>query len=449
VAVGAAMDYSRASSSDSKFQQAADTAALATAIAVQKDMIANERKRDSEYEEAAHEVFLANLDVESRAQVTGKDLRFGNGRKQAEYIYTAAVPMAFGGLVGSSTMTIGGEAVAALPGSGGKLTADIHLLMDTSASMGLAADPADRDRMREGTKTDQMLGYPDRGWTNENPLVPAGSYEGCAFACHTPRGERFELRGTQWFQFKAFKTTLDWATENNVRLRIDVAKDAAKQVISDAIEINRKDSGSVRFSISTFHNQYYSLTKQGPLPLVATDDLDYVNRELSNLKIGYPYKTSVGVGSDYRFQPNTWPDSADGFQQFGVDLASWKASNEAKGRQQYVILVTDGVRSTAGGTPATGEVRPFDLEDCRKIKNVARLAVLYTKYLEPLPSDDTEMNKHLGSIYPQIEPNMKACASDPDLFAMADSSTEITQALKSLFGNIQSEVDAGNLRLTQ
>src|SRR5829696_7704507 len=52
--VGIAVDYSRASSSDAKFQQAADAAVLSTAIAVQKDMIANERKRDSEYEAAAN-----------------------------------------------------------------------------------------------------------------------------------------------------------------------------------------------------------------------------------------------------------------------------------------------------------------------------------------------------------------------------------------------------------
>jgi Flp pilus assembly protein TadG len=459
VAVGAAMDYSRASSSDSKFQQAADAAVLSAAIAVQKDMMANERKRDSEYEEAAHEVFLANLDEEGRAQVTGKDLQFVNGRKQAKYTYTAEVTFAFGGLVGSSASIIGGEAVAALPGAGGMKVADIHLLVDTSASMGLAADPDGRKRMKEGIRDDASMGDADRAATKRDPQYAqkGAGFEGCAFACHTPRGNvwYFGIGQTMngqyiynWWSKAAEVSTYEWARNNNVKLRIDVAKEALAQVLQDALNANQASSSDVQFSLSTFHDRYYSLTSGGTFRLRPTDKLSDVKTKAALLELGYPNK-STPKGESVAEQPNTLPDSSDGFELFADDVDDWRGSTEAKGRDQYVILITDGVRSVVHGSPAKGEVRPFDQADCGKIKTVARLAVLYTRYLEPLPTEDTTMAKGLGNIYPQIEPNMKACASDPSLFAMADSSTEITQALKSLFGNIQSEVDAGNLRLTQ
>jgi Flp pilus assembly protein TadG len=456
--VGVAVDYSRASSSDSKFQDAADAAVLSAVVAVQKDMIANVTKPDSAYKAAADEVFLANLEEEEQAQVTSKGLEFINGRKQAKYTYTATVPFAFGGLVGSSTLTIGGEAVAALPGAGGMKVADIHLLVDTSASMGLAADPDGRIRMKEGIRDDAAMGDDDRAATDRDPRYAqkGAGFEGCSFACHTPRGNVWYFgigqMGTQyvfnWWSKAAEVSTYEWARNNNIKLRLDVAKEAVAQVLQDALEANQANSSDVQFSLSTFHDRYYSLTSSGSFRLKPTDKLSDIKSKAALLELGYPNKSNP-MGESVAEQPNTLPDSSDGFELFADDVDDWKGSTEAKGRDQYVILITDGVRSIVHGSPTKGDVRPFDQADCQKIKSVARLAVLYTKYLEPLPTEDTIMANGLGNIYPQIEPNMKACASDPSLFAMADSSTEITQALKSLFGNIQSEADAGNLRLTQ
>jgi len=391
--------------------------------------------------------------------VTGKRLQFVNGRKQAKYTYTAEVSFAFGGLLGSSSTTIGGEAVAALPGSGGKKVADIHLLVDTSASMGLAADPDGRKRMKEGIRDDPAMGDADRGATSRDAQYyqKGAGFEGCAFACHTPRGDVWyfgvgELsKGNyvyNWWARPADVSTYEWARDNGIKLRIDVAKEALAQVLQDVANTNQAGDSDVQFSLSTFHDRYYSLTTGGSFRLRPTDKLSDIKTKAALLELGYPNK-STPKDESIAEQPNTLPESSDGFALFADDVDDWKGSAEAKGRDQYVILITDGVRSVVHGSPSKGDIRPFDLAVCEKIKKVARLAVLYTKYLEPLPTEDTIMAKGLANIYPQIKPNMEACASDNSLFASADASAEITRALKSLVGNIQAEVDAGNLRLTQ
>jgi Flp pilus assembly protein TadG len=456
--VGVAVDYSRASASSAGFQQAADAAALAAALAVQKDRSAGVDKPESHYETTANRAFLANLDEDAKAQVTGKNLEFVNGRKQVKYRYTAEVTYAFGGLVGQSSASLGGESVAALPEAAGMKVADVHLLVDTSASMGLAADLDGRKRMKEGIRDDASMGEDDRGATrrDERYHQKGAGFEGCTFACHKARGTVWwwgvgQMGNTyvfNWWGKPATVSTYEWARKNDIKLRIDVAKDAITQVLQDAVKANHARDSDVQFSLSTFHDRYYSLTSGGSFNLKPTDKLDDIRTKAALLELGYPNK-SEPKDESVDEQPNTKPDSSQGFGLFAEDVAAWKASDEAKGRDQYVILITDGVRSVVHGDPSKGDVRPFDQADCQKIKSVARLAVLYTKYLQPLPTEDTIMEKGLGGIYPLIEPNMRSCASDASLFAMADSSAEITDALKALFGNIQAEVDAGNLRLTE
>ncbi|MGY3354791.1 hypothetical protein ACVWZK_001454 [Bradyrhizobium sp. GM0.4] len=132
--------------------------------------------------------------------------------------------------------------------------------------------------------------------------------------------------------------------------------------------------------------------------------------------------------------------------------------------QEVVFLVTDGLEDVNITTdPYTNSCnkkltgkrcqQPLDPAICTTIKNrKIRIAVIYTEY------DDSALHTSNGWydswIYPfnststgstsQIETNLQACASSPDLYKKVATDDDITSALQSLFLKVASDP-----RLTQ
>jgi hypothetical protein len=66
---------------------------------------------------------------------------------------------------------------------------------------------------------------------------------------------------------------------------------------------------------------------------------------------------------------------------------------------------------------------------------VAKLATMYLEYLNE--AGDTVWDAKVGPIFPNIEPNMMACATSSSFFAKGDAPQEIINGLAELFDNIR------------
>lgn len=125
------------SSGKAKYQSAADTAALA-AIAPTTE--------DAKMAEVAEKTFLANLNSNERAAVASFNVTTETGRVRSALIsYTANQASMAPGLIGGAYTPITGTARAR---KADYRYVDVDLWLDGSASMGVAADEAGRDKLR-------------------------------------------------------------------------------------------------------------------------------------------------------------------------------------------------------------------------------------------------------------------------------------------------------------
>lgn len=389
--IGLALDYTRTTAIKNKLQQAADASALAMAAAYQSG---------ADVEAIGRNFFEANVGADSIALVQSISFKVTPGAtagmSNAQVTFTANVPAMFGQLFGSDTLPAIGSSVAAL---NTKPALDLYVLVDTSDSMGLAADDVSEVQLKSLTTTAYSAGQVTSAASN------------CSFACHKNQGSAV--------------TTLSIARANNVHLRIDVAREG----IGSLLDLS--EGTDTRVSLSAFNSDLYSI-----LPLEA--DLAKVRFYLQGLEVGYN-KTSTEDANSW-FDRIASPFADDVKSQ--VDAALAQAKSKSAMPKQVVLLVTDGLNSqNCAACSGRQYVFPFRTSDCELIKATgAELAVMYAKYRE-MPTDSTYLN-HADHAVPLIEADLKECAS-PGLFAMGDSPAEIKSAFQTLFTKI-----SANVRLT-
>lgn len=297
---------------------------------------------------------------------------------------------------------------------------DLYLLVDTSESMGLAADNANRDALRALTKA-------------EKNVTVSFSGPSCEFACHR-KGDA-----------KDSKTVLDIARANDIQLRIDVAR-AGIGAVADLAKTMAAQETFVRMQIDAFSSTLVPV-------LARTKDLAAVRAKAGSLEIGLGAAPHAnGCWSGYA---NTWFERiAPGYAGSVSSAISTARSAETDNRQpkSYVLIVTDGLHSqncAANGPKGEENVYPFRKEYCDAIRQTgARVAVIYTEYLK---SDSSTYKKHaqhavepdlqyqyeIGSNKsPGIEDNLRRCA-DPGLFAKGNDPDEIDKAFRTIFDNIK------------
>jgi hypothetical protein len=179
--------------------------------------------------------------VESRLagskQIALSDLHVDSSEVNLVLSATARVPLFFSAWMGKSYSDI---KVSATAPRRFPRKIDIRFFLDSSASMGLAATPAGRDKL--------------------------SSLVGCAFACH-------EVEGGQT------KSNLQVAQENGVLTRVDVLRNAVNAMIDKFV--SQMDKGEqLRVSIDTFDD-----TLHNPVPL--TSDMSRAKQALANYQLGY------------------------------------------------------------------------------------------------------------------------------------------------------------------
>ncbi len=307
------IDYVRAIDLRNRLQAAADAAVLS---ALHLD------KPEADLPQLAKDFFLAQLDANEIGHLGSVDSRTEIKDQTVNLILDFRLGMANAILpaFGYETWDMSGSATATY---GAPRGLRLHILLDVSDSMGVAATEDARARMRTAT-------------TN-------AGYRTCEFACHT--GSELQL-----------------ARDNNIPLRVDIARAGAIAMIEYAT--TAYPSNNYSFSLTAISRNSFNVIE-------ATNDKAAILNALAQIDVGH------GAGNN---DANSW------FNISLPQTAAWLDARYNTPEKDIVVLVTDGLQSENHTTEAH-LVKPLDTAYCDMLKrNGRKLAVIYTPYV-PLAGD--------------------------------------------------------------
>jgi Flp pilus assembly protein TadG len=417
-AVGCAIDYSRATQLRSKLQAAADAASVGS-IARNSPAYLAAGTMTSDGPISAGVADATNIFNGNMSGVAGYTLNSvtpvvarSNGTVTSSVQFSANVPTMFLGVMGKTTMTVGGTSTstANIP-----LYIDFYLLLDNSPSMGVGATPTDVSALVSATSAASFS-------PNQN----------CAFACH-------DLNSGATDNFYALAKTLGANT------RLDVLRLATQNLMSTA------SSPSYQVYPNQFRMAIYDFGISS-----ATYGLTSIFSLSSNLSSAQTAAQAIDLMGVYG---NNDQYTADQDSQFTTifpqinNAISSPGTGGASDPLKYLFFVSDGVadESNAGTTmcnvspssyPLSGNrcQSPINPALCTALKNRGiKIAVLYTTYLN-LPTNAwymTWLNPFNPGPYgpspnSQIALNMQACASD-GLYFEVSPTQGISDAMTALF----------------
>jgi hypothetical protein len=364
------------SSGKAKYQSAADTAALA-AIAP--------TTADDKMAEVAEKTFMANLNQSERGLVTNFNVATETGRVRSALIsYTAKQESIAPGLVGDAYTPISGTARAR---KADYRYVDIDLWLDGSASMGVAADEAGRDKLRDLSKNDQH-------------------HKNCAFACH--------MR-TLMEVGSPYTTSEQRAHANGVKLRHDIMKE------------------SVQILIDELHDAY-------PRGLRARYGVARMSRDWERqLDLTSDMQAARDFVGTFQLRPNTASSSLTPAIDTGRKTLPSGAGDGSQAKpEKFIVIVTDGMQFDWNGI-APG---PIGSTPCQELKSRGyRVGVVQLKYVRL--DGDAAFDFWVKPVYDQITPALQACASAGYYFH-ADNPDEVRAAFRQLAKTLEE-----SLRLTE
>jgi Flp pilus assembly protein TadG len=478
--IGLVIDYGRAGEARAELDAAADSAVLA---------ITSSSTDPAKREEVAKKIMLQQLPEDLRSRVTKVKVT-SEQTDSGEIIhleYAATQKMMFDGFVPASTMPISNKVAAVTQEPA---YTDITFLLDRSASMLLAAGPADRTKMEDVTSKLKGSSYPG-GSASDHA-------ETCAFACHRP-AVKFESNNTTYYYGES---STEVARKNGVRLRFDVMVDAVAGILQNLHNfeedftkkkaVKPKDPRYTT-TIVDFATDWQITQAKSKKPndsntkkYVGTGDLLDARSAVLQLD---PYDSDDIVPKD---KAKTWENGWwqwTNFRRPWDGLAGIKNDNDWPGletlrpdkngkasgdglspatRKKFVVFVTDGVRDTQSGDSYDRDVTGLtkverDAADngkghytiwddwrmhstispsyCQPIKDRGvQVVVLYTRYYEI--KSNWWYNNNVAPFFSSIETKLKECAS-PNMFITADDENQMNAA----FDKILKVVNGSETRL--
>lgn len=356
-----AIDYSRGLAARNKVQYALDASVLSGATKLAESTTAAQKAA-----EAMFASYKANW----------PDLKINANFNVSQFQITAdasfSIPTTLGTILGFRTIPI---EVASSAGATFD-TVDVHIVDDMSASMEIAATPADRSALMAATKPYLRGDY--------RRLDP----NGCAFACHQRTPDIAPIKGG--------KTLYDLARENGISIRGDVVEQSVENMVSDLL--SSSDSSNLRVSIFGFSKDAVMLVGPTSKPIDAAkafQNFPAANRTRTHFDDVLPM----------------------------VDQETKRLSDD---RKRIIVLVTDGLHDRyMVGTNA------IDPSLCSAIKDGgAQLVIVEIKY-EDLSATSGNFRVYAGPSYPYITPNLKECAS-PGMYYLTSDPTSIHKAMNDV-----------------
>ena len=374
--IGVGVEFTVLMRARSVAQSAADAAVLA---ALAPSTPARERER------AAQAAFLANLPANFLAMNPRLDVTITetDNVRTAHAIFAFDHDLYLAHFMGGPTTEVGGEAQASVAMDD---YIDVDFWLDGSASMGVAADEAGRDRLRALSRFD-----PD--------------HANCAFACHIPT----RMNG-------GFATSEARAHANGVQLRFDVMKTNVLGLV-DSLSAQADPDRRVRYSLNRLAVDFEVL-----LPL--TDNERSVRSAINGFSLAPNGLAASMIGRNIKE---------------GADRLPTSPGDGSRGRpRRVVVLVTDGMQfNWAAVRP--GEIDP---EVCRDVKETgAIMAVVKLRYVEL--DGDWAFEHYVRPHFNELAPALQACATS-GYFFQGDTPEEIQRAFEELAMRLRE-----SLRLTR
>ena len=416
VAIGCAVDYSRANQIRAKLLSAADAASVgAIAKASPGFIAAGSMTSDGPIPAGiadAQSIFNGNVFNQNGFTIDSvtPNVTKSGGVLTSTVQFAADVPTMFLSVIGRNKVTVTGSstATANMP-----LYIDFYLLLDNSPSMGVGATPTDVAALVKAT--------------TGNSFKPNDQ---CAFACH---------------DYNDPNNYYNLAKSLGVTTRIDVLRSATQQLM-DTASATQTYSNQFRMAIYDF----------------GASSATYGLRSLFNLSSSLASAKSAAGNIDLMgVYGNNDSYTADKDTQFTSILGQIGSAipNPGDGTSsaplKYLFFVSDGVadepntgstmcNASPGSypvyTPSNRCQSPINPALCEVIKkrNI-KIAVLYTTYLQ-LPTNNWYMTWidqfNAGPFGPspnsKIAQNMQACAS-PGLYFEVSPSQGISAAMNALF----------------
>lgn len=442
LATGAGVDYSHAARLRTKLNAIADAAALS---AVTQPMM-----NQSDSTAKARVIAMFNAQVAelpgliydpSQLIVTVAPNSGILTSREVSLTYTAKAKNSFSGIMGMSTITIGGVANSS---STVAPNIDFYLLMDSSPSMALPSTSAGLDSIRTMT--------------------------GCAFACHLsqPHSEGIYVKDNATFAINktmsvyngATHTTkihadgtyvdasLDvhnadgtyvdsvWLAKNkNIPLRIDAERTAVESLMTRAQQLATQTGTTYRAALFHFN---YGPNFQKIYPsggTVVSSDLAALGAQAVNIPLLKMYVNGCitssfcndDMESDFYTALNKMADTT-------IVPTPGSGSNQAGDKPQGIIfIVTDGMSDENLGGRTHREIQAAHIAQCNTLKaRGLRIAILYTVYLPESLTGNSWSQANVAPHLPKIAPALTACAS-PGLMYSVTTDEDISAKLEALF----------------
>jgi Flp pilus assembly protein TadG len=433
--MSAALDYSALMRHRAVLQVAADAAALAAVNSNVTTSTTDAATLQANALVAAQAAFRGNLNA-ALAPVATMTLNYA--KNQGAYVAivdaSATVKNAMGFIVGSTTIGAHAHGSAALSAAN---FINIHVLVDSSQSMGLGADPADQTNM----------------------LTNSGIE--CSLACHkdTYHGD-----------------TVVKAKAAGYKLRIDVVRAAIKAMIAQAQSVAVQTGATIKIGLYTFDVNFHTLSQlsnQYATLSANADKLDIAGfsagtstrhglQQLAALigatgdgstaaaPLTYVMLMTDGVANSVdNTESGAWNGASTAYPAYDYNKVCWNQTPPPDSGPFYAPTglpaatpcIPDPWTRTHGGNGQM-QLQPLDPAWCDLVKTRgASVMTLYTTYtLLPAASTDTtnwttndwRAPMLQNYIIPRIQPAMAACASNPALAYTGGNSAAISASVAAM-----------------
>ena len=466
LATGMAIDYSRASRLQTRLNAAADAAALAAVtqpMMTQDNPSARSTALNMFKSQITNQPGLVWNDADLNVTVTGNDT--ATTTRTSVVTYTAKSTNSFSGVLGMTTITIGGTATATATAAP---NIDFYLALDTSPSMALP--------------------------TTTSGFNIMDSAVSCAFACHSNKIENYVgssipsliLDSTKFSIVKgSFGTSGSGATAitkidakgsyiYNNRTAVDskckgpsskdicvynadgTYVDSYWYALNQSVRLRVTDETAATSDLMTLAKQYAADNNRTYRAALYTFDHSTNLKTISNLSSDLTAVGNAASGIDVVTvndqagngrPPNGTSGTEYLFTSFAsvltkmalvMPLVSGKGTMDVGDTpQSFLFLVTDGMSDENIGSGRTrAAMQQAQINQCTAIKaRGIKIAILYTQYTVASIQDDEPGQRAIATAaIPNIAPALTQCAS-PNLMYTVTTDQSITAALQSLFAS--------------
>jgi Flp pilus assembly protein TadG len=385
---GAAIDYGRATDAQARLNTALDSALLSagrTAVWAGADQVAAGVVR-AQWQQAAAAV--SGIDA---ADIVVSPTIVKNDQRYVSATYTATLRTHIVTILGIRSIQIGGTAEVKLESP---TYTDIHLVLDVSASMGLAATDAGRQLLAKLTR--DLYG-------------PGGE---CTFACHTKDAgqaiSNFEL-----------------AQNNGIQTRIEVVQSVTNSLLDDV----RAAQANTVFGPEVYRVGLYSFSGYG----VDLGGARTLVSPVSNTSLARSQVASLQLDNATAYKPML-------SDMTGIIGRSYEGRTPDL-RRKFLIVLTDG-HDYGHNWDWSKTINPAD---CAALKaNGVGVYIFNTKWVadwgnwafDPILGYKQNMYGG-GTVFQALGPKLKECSSGEGFYYEGTDAAEIAQNFRQIFKSIQ------------